>query len=116
MTDTDTDTDTTNMQPETEASQSRELRRLNDFIGTWTTEGPSYAEGTSDQNLTPSTVPMRSTETYAWLPGSAFLEHCWDGTVGDQPFQGLEMLGFDPDHGAYFSCFFDNNGNHPIYG
>jgi hypothetical protein len=92
-----------------------EHERLDVFVGSWKTEGPSYAEGTSNESLQTSTVPMRTTESFEWLPGGYFLLHRWDGTVGDQPFQGLEILGYDAERGEYVSRFFDNNGNHPTY-
>ena len=89
--------------------------RLEVFAGTWKTVGPSYTEGQSNQTLRASTVPMALMDTYEWLPGGFFLVHRWDGTVGEQAFQGLEVIGYDAASRSYSSWFFDNNGNCPVY-
>jgi hypothetical protein len=57
---------------------------------------------------------MVTIDTFHWMPGGHFLMHEGEGTVGDQPIRGLDILGRGAVPRAYISWFFDNGGNHPL--
>ena len=84
------------------------------FVGRWRANGTSYGDGQSADDPRASAVPWTSDESYAWLPGGLFLVHRWDALVGDQPFEGIEILGVD-DEGHYFAELFDDSGNRVEY-
>lgn len=90
-------------------------RKLDVFVGTWHAEGTSYAEGQRRDNPRASPQPWVSDESYEWLPGGFFLLHRWNARAGTRTFIGTEIIGFDSAKGGYFSFFFDNAGNHPVY-
>ena len=105
--------DTQAQQPPSSPGPQHE--RLGVFVGKWKSDGPTYAEGQSNETLKASTVRMRSDDTFEWLPGGFFLVHHWDGMVGKQPFRGLEIIGYDESSRSYSSRFFDDQGNCPVY-
>jgi hypothetical protein len=92
-----------------------EHERLGVWVGKWNTEGQSYAEGHSNENLQVSSVKMTSVETFEWLLDGFFLVHHWDGRVGGAEFKGMEVIGYDASSQTYTSRFFDNAGNAPTY-
>jgi hypothetical protein len=96
-------------------STTPELDKLNVFIGKWKTEGTSYAEGSSDDDLKSSSVSMASEETFEWILDGAFIIHNWNGNVGKAAFKGMEIIGYDKKSNIYTSNFFDNAGNCPTY-
>ena len=60
-------------------------------------------------------MELRATDTYEWLPGGYFLLHRVDGTMGGHPVQALEVIGYDPERGDYFSQSYDNTGSTASY-
>lgn len=90
-------------------------RRLDVFVGTWHTQGTSFADGQLPEDPRASGVAWTSDETYEWLPGGFFLLHRWNALAGSRVFEGTEILGYDVAEGAYFTRFFDNAGFHPEY-
>jgi hypothetical protein len=70
--------------------------RLDVLIGKWKTEG-----------LTTDVPAQRidAVDTYERLPGGALL-HLVDARVGDTKVEGAEIIGFDPERGAYATQFF----------
>jgi hypothetical protein len=79
-------------------------QRLSIFIGIWNTEGQTIASAGA-----PS-LPIQSSDEYLWLPGGFFVEHRWEGRVGDDDVAGLEIIGDDATSGAYRTHFFDHTG------
>lgn len=96
-------------------SQIKEMNELKIFIGRWHHEGKSYATGQSTENPLASAVSWKSDETYEWLPGNFFIVHRWNAMVGENPFIGTEIIGYDTEKKQYFSHHFDDGGFHPIY-
>jgi hypothetical protein len=97
------------------AGERSTRQQLERWIGSWKTDGMSYTEGENGANLRASRVKLSMTEVWEWLPGHHFATHRWEGTVGESPFQGLEVIGHDRERGRLVSRFFDNNGNAPVY-
>jgi hypothetical protein len=95
--------------------KSNELNKLNVFIGSWHAEGTSYGEGQDVNNPEASGVRWVSDETYEWLPGNFFVLHKWDAKTGSSLFIGTEIIGYDETEKQFYSYFFDDSGNHPIY-
>ena len=82
-----------------------EYDRLDVFIGKWITEGHTVPnDGTSPLKITASDV-------YEWAPGKFFILHTAYGRIGDVPVGGIEIIGYDPEKGAYTTHFFDSQGN-----
>jgi len=78
--------------------------RLDVFIGKWITEGQTVADdGTS--------VKITASDVYEWAPGKFFILHTAYGRIGDVPVGGIEIIGYDPEKGAYTTHFFDSQGN-----
>ncbi len=95
--------------------KSSELNQLNCFIGTWHAEGTSFGEIQDVNNPKDNGVKWVSDETYQWLPGNCFVIHNWHAKTGNSVFIGTEIIGYDEKTGKFYTYFFDNNGNHPIY-
>ncbi|PSB26263.1 DUF1579 family protein [Stenomitos frigidus] len=106
--------ETKNQSPEP-PTPSNEHKQLGVWVGKWSTEGQSYAEGNSNENLQVSSVKMTSVETFELLLDGFFLVHRWDGRVGGAEFKGMEVIGYDASSQTYCSRFFDNAGNTPTY-
>ena len=87
--------------------------RLDVFVGTWHTEGTSFADGQTTDDPRASGVRWTSDEHYEWLPGGFFLLHQWDALAGTREFKGTEIIGYDEADGGYFTRFFDNAGSIP---
>ena len=79
-------------------------QQLSVFVGKWRTEGQTIASAGG-----PS-VAIQSSDVYTWLRGGFFVEHRWEGRVGDDEVAGLEVIGYDEKGGAYRTHFFDNTG------
>ena len=79
------------------------LERLGALIGRWKTEG-----WTAEAPGGPA-ARIDAVDTYERLPGGALL-HLVDARVGDQEVEGAEIIGYDPDHGAYLTQYFGSDG------
>jgi hypothetical protein len=86
-----------------------EHQRLDAFFGKWKSEGRTEAGASGPAE------DMIHEHTYEWLPGRFFLQHRWDGRVGDRDSKGIEIIGFDASSQAYASHFFDSDGWSRIY-
>lgn len=75
---------------------------LDALVGHWRTEGLLVAD--------PATRVI-GTDTYAWMPGGAFLVHVVDVVVGGLPVCALELIGeHDPVTGSWTARSFDADG------
>lgn len=83
--------------------------RLDVFVGTWRTVGEIVGDAPGEP------LELRGTDVYEWLGGGHFLVHHVDGDMGGQPVQALEVIGWDPDRGEYFSHAYDNGGTVALY-
>lgn len=81
-----------------------EYKRLDPFVGAWTTAG------TTQGGHQAGAGKIAATHTYEWMSGGYFLVHRWDGQVGGTAMNGLEVLGFDARTKAYTARFFDSMG------
>jgi Protein of unknown function (DUF1579) len=79
------------------------LRRLDALIGRWKTEG-----WTAEAPGAPA-ARIDAVDTYERLPGGALL-HLVDARVGDQKVEGAEIIGYQPDRGAYVTQYFGSDG------
>jgi hypothetical protein len=81
-----------------------EHERLDALIGRWKTEGWTRE--------TPEAPPAKidAVDTYEWLPGGFGLLHTVDAKVGDEKVEGAEVIGYDPDRGAYVTQYFGSDG------
>lgn len=91
------------------------IKKLEDFIGKWHHEGTSYGEGQDVNNPEGNPKPWISDESYEWLPGNFFVLHKWTAKTGETPFIGTEIIGYNEQRNEFYSYFFDNGGNHPVY-
>lgn len=81
-----------------------EHERLEALIGKWKTEGRT--KETSDVPA----AEIDAVDTYEWLPGGFGLLHVVDARVGDEKVEGAEIIGYDPDRGAYITQYFGSDG------
>ncbi|TVX92534.1 DUF1579 family protein [Paenibacillus agilis] len=81
------------------------LSQLNVFVGKWNTEG------VVTDAVSGSTVTLKATDTYEWLPGGYFLIHHVDGQIGEAEVKAIEMIGYDASSQMYFTHSYDNQGN-----
>lgn len=79
-------------------------RRLDAFVGSWTTVGTAQASPLGPAGR------LSTVESFEWLPGGFFLVHRWEGQLGSAEVNGLEVLGFDARTKVYTSRFFDQAG------
>jgi hypothetical protein len=77
-----------------------EHQRLSALIGVWKTEG-----WTREPELRIDAI-----DTYEWLPGGFALLHRVDAHVGDEHVEGAEIIGYDPERGAYLTQYFGSDG------
>jgi hypothetical protein len=82
------------------------LKRLDVFIGKWINEGRTIAV----EPGAPA-VKILTSDVYEWMPGGRFVLHSAYGRIGDLDVGGTEIIGYDPETGAYRSYFFDSQGN-----
>ena len=61
--------------------------RLQNFIGTWETEGQQYAGPYGPAGK------VKALETYEWLTGRAFIVHRFEGHVAEEPAASIEVIG-----------------------
>jgi len=83
--------------------------RLDIFVGTWHTVGEILSGDEGPPRV------LRAIDTYEWGAGGHFLVHHVDGDMGGHPVQALEVIGWDPDRGDYFSHAYDNTGSVASY-
>ena len=81
-----------------------EHERLDALIGRWKTEG-----WTRETPEAPA-AKIDAVDTYEWLPGGFGLLHSVDAKVGDEEVEGAEIIGYDPDRGAYVTQYFGSDG------
>jgi hypothetical protein len=79
------------------------LEPLDALIAKWQTEGT-----TIDGSGLPADQ-INAIDTYERLPGGA-LPHLVDAEVGDLKVEGAEIIGFDPNRGAYTTQYFGSDG------
>jgi hypothetical protein len=81
-----------------------EHERLAVLIGRWKTEG-----WTKETPEAPA-ARIDAVDAYEWLPGGFGLLHSVDAKVGDEKVEGAEIIGHDPDRGAYVTQYFGSDG------
>lgn len=79
--------------------------KLNKFVGQWKTTGLIPASGNTPE------IKIYGTDTYEWLPGSFFLMHSVDVSVGNDRNETTEIIGFDKQKDLYTMQHYDNKGN-----
>ncbi len=82
-----------------------EHERLEALIGRWKTDG-----WTKEMPEAPA-AKIDAVDTYEWLPGGFGLLHSVDAKVGDEKVEGAEIIGYDPDRGAYVTQYFGSDGS-----
>jgi Protein of unknown function (DUF1579) len=83
---------------------SPDHERLAALVGRWRTEG--WTTETADA----SAARIEALDTYEWLPGRFGLLHTVDARVGDAHVAGAEIIGWEPDRGAYVTQYFGSDG------
>lgn len=91
------------MQAASPHSEGKE-RRLEALVGRWTTRG-----WTRPLPGAPA-AQIDALDTYEWLHGGFGLLHRVDARVGDQRVEGAEIIGYDPERGAYVTQYFGSDG------
>ena len=86
------------------AAQPAPPKRLEVFVGSWTTVGTAQASPLGPAGR------LSTTESFEWLPGGFFVVHRWEGQLGSADVSGLEILGFDARNKVFTSRFFDQAG------
>jgi hypothetical protein len=81
------------------------LRRLDRFVGTWSMEGHLVG---SDE------ITVRGQTTFRWLPGGFFLEQKGSLSFLGMQLESLELIGYDPETGAFPSTIFTNISPTPL--
>jgi Protein of unknown function (DUF1579) len=87
-----------------EQASGAEHERLEALIGNWKTDG-----WTKETPEAPA-AKIDAVDTYQWLPGGFGLVHSVDAKVGDEKVEGAEIIGYDPDRGAYVTQYFGSDG------
>jgi Protein of unknown function (DUF1579) len=87
-----------------EQASVAEHERLGALIGRWKTEG-----WTREAPEAPA-AKIDAVDTYEWLPGGFGLLHSVDAKVGDEKVEGAEIIGYEPDRGAYVTQYFGSDG------
>jgi hypothetical protein len=90
--------------PASLAAQPAPPKRLQVFVGSWTTIGTAQASPLGPAGR------LTATESFEWMPGGFFLVHRWEGQQGEADVSGVEVLGFDARNKVFTSRFFDNAG------
>lgn len=86
------------------AEQSPQMRNLQVFIGRWINQGSTIAGPDSPAH------DIVTSDIYEWAPGGEFVIHTAYGRIGGVDVGGVEIIGYDPEAGAYRSYFHDNSG------
>jgi hypothetical protein len=83
-----------------EATVDEALDALELFVGQWNMSA----------GLTPDPAEApRARTTFEWLTGRRFLVQRWEVEHPDAP-DGIAIIGFEPDTGAYVQHYFDSRG------
>lgn len=90
--------------PRPEPKPGPEHARLGVFAGTWTTRGRTVAAPDAPA------IEIIGTDAYEWFPGGFFLVHRVDVRMGDAQVDAIELIGYDPEIGAYPMHAYDNGG------
>jgi hypothetical protein len=81
------------------------LRSLDRFVGTWSMEG--HLVGSEDNNI-------RGQAAFRWLPGGFFLEQHITLDFMGLEIDSLELIGYDPETGAFPSTVYSNLSPAPL--
>ncbi|HEX2359153.1 MAG TPA: DUF1579 family protein [Solirubrobacterales bacterium] len=81
-----------------------EHERLDALIGRWKTDG-----WTKETEEAPA-VRIDAVDTYEWAPGGFALLHGVEARMGDDTVEGAELIGYDPQRGAYVTQYFGSDG------
>ena len=76
---------------------------LKSFAGTWKTSNKTWM-GPGDPVLSEGTCKREM------IIGNRFLQSTYKGVMMDQPFEGVELLGFDQRKNEFVSVWIDNMG------
>lgn len=82
-----------------------QLKRLNQFVGKWKTEGEIMAADSSPASA------IEGIDTYEWLPGGYFLIHRVDVRMGGEQIDSIEIIGYDPSTNTYPMNYFGYQGS-----
>ena len=88
---------------------SHEIQRLHLFVGTWSTEGETYASTDAPA------VKVTGVDTYEWMAGKFFLVHHANGHMGDEELNAIEFISYDPSSQTYTCHSFDHRGNADLF-
>jgi Protein of unknown function (DUF1579) len=88
---------------------SPEIQRLHLFVGKWKTEGETHASADAPA------VKVAFMDTYEWLSGKFFLVHRANGHIGNEEFNSIEFIGYDPLSQMYICHSFDSRGNSDLF-
>jgi hypothetical protein len=83
----------------------QQLEHLEVFIGRWINRGHTV------ETAGPSGREILTSDVYEWAPGRLFVLHFAYGRIGEVDVGGIEIIGHDPENGAFRSHFFDSEGN-----
>jgi Protein of unknown function (DUF1579) len=78
--------------------------RLEALIGRWRTTG--WTRQTAESLA----ARIEAVDTYEWLPGRFAVLHTVEARVGDEHVEGAEIIGWDPECGAYLTQYFGSDG------
>ena len=81
-----------------------EQEGLGVLIGVWKTEG--FTRESAGRQA----MRIDAVDTYEWLPGGFAVLHRVDALVGDEPVEGAEIIGYDPERSAYVTQYFGSDG------
>jgi hypothetical protein len=87
-----------------EEGAGAEHERLEALIGRWKTDGM-----TKEMPGAPA-AKVDAWDTYEWAPGGYALLHGVDANMGEEKVEGAEIIGYDPDRGAYVTQYFGSDG------
>jgi hypothetical protein len=77
---------------------------LDALIGRWKTDG--WTTETQGEAAT----KVDAVDTYEWAPGGYALLHAVEAKMGDEAVLGAELIGYDPQRGAYVTQYFGSDG------
>jgi len=80
-------------------------KRLNDLVGTWTTESRIWMEGPGSQ----PTLTKGMAE-YKWILGGRFLQQDLQGEMMGMPMTGIGFTGYDNFNKKYIGTWIDDSG------
>jgi hypothetical protein len=87
-----------------EQASGAEHKRLEALLGRWKTDG-----STRETPEAPA-IKVDAVDTYEWAPGGYALLHGVDANMGDEKVEGAEIIGYDPERGAYVTQYFGSDG------